>query len=154
MAPVHQNRELDGGGPAQVLKRVKRGPDGAPREEHVIDEHHPSAIYPAGRFLRAADGTHSVLPQVVTVEGDIERAHRDGPAFEGGNPIGEPLGQRNTPGRYAQKNDVSGALGLLKDLMGDSVDDSLQLAVGKHSFRVRQSRLLPRLTGRVIKGSF
>src|SRR6185312_6487962 len=40
VAPVDQHGELDGPGPAEVGEGVEGGPDGAAREEHVVDEHH------------------------------------------------------------------------------------------------------------------
>ena len=53
---VDEHGELDRPGPADVVERVERGPDGAAAEEHVVDEHDDGVVdaaRPGCRWLRA-----------------------------------------------------------------------------------------------------
>ena len=126
VAAVDQDRELHGAGPAEVGQRVERGPDGAAGEEHVVDEDHPAAVDAAGRQLGRAERAGGAQPQVVAVEGDVERADGHLDVFEGADPLGQAAGQRDTPGRDAEQHGAGGAVGLLEDLMRDAVDHALR----------------------------
>ena len=44
MSPVDQNREADGPGSAEVENGVERGPDGSPRVQNVVDQHHDAPV--------------------------------------------------------------------------------------------------------------
>src|SRR5436309_320034 len=71
VAPVDHDRELDGPGPAVVVDRVERGPDGAAGEEHVVDEDD----HPAGEVegdVRGRLGHDRAEADVVAVQGDVE----------------------------------------------------------------------------------
>ena len=95
---VDQHRELHRAGPADVVERVQRGPHGAAGEEHVVDQDHPAAVDAAAGQLGLAERAGGVQPQVVAVEGDVERADRDVDAFECVDAGGEPGGERDARG--------------------------------------------------------
>jgi hypothetical protein len=75
-----------------------------------------------------------VFTQVIAVQRDVQRADRDVVAFEGLDPGGQPVCQRHAPGGDAEQHDVVRALGLLQDLVGDSIHDAGQFNVGQDNF--------------------
>ena len=85
---------------------------------------------PAGQ-LGLAERAGGVQPQVVAVERDVERADRHVDALEGVDPGGQPAGQRDAAGRDAEQHGAGGAGGLLEDLVGDPVDDPVQVGPGR-----------------------
>ena len=122
MATVDQHGQLDRARPAEVAQRVQGGPDGAAGVEDVVDEHDQPAVHPAGRLLGRLQRPHAAQPQVVPVQGDVERADRHVDALEGADAGGQPAGQRGAAGRDAEDDGVAGTAGLLQDLVGDAVD--------------------------------
>ena len=105
---------------ADVVQRVERGADGAPGEEHVVDEDDGLAVDAARRDLGGQQRAGRLHPQVVAVHRDVERADRHVVPLDGGDPLGDPLGQRHAPAGDAEQDEVLGALVALEDLVGDA----------------------------------
>ena len=61
VAAVDQHGELDGARPADVVQGVERGPDRAPGEEHVVDEHHDLVVDAAVGDLRSGSSVRAGL---------------------------------------------------------------------------------------------
>ena len=76
VAPVDHHRQLHRPGPPVVAEGVEGGPDGAPGEQDVVDQHHhlPGQVE---RDVGGGLGQHRPQADVVAVEGHVERAHRD-----------------------------------------------------------------------------
>ena len=73
VAAVDHDGELDGAGPAEVVERVEGGPDGAPGEEDVVDQHdHPPGQVDGDVGDRL--GQDGAQADVVAVEGHVEAA--------------------------------------------------------------------------------
>ena len=97
VAAVDQHGEPDGAGPADVVDRVEGGPDGAPGEQHVVDEHDDLAVDAAVRDLGRQQGAGRAHPQVVAVHRHVERAdgHVAGPRpRRSARRCGGPAGRR------------------------------------------------------------
>ena len=121
MAAVDQHGQLDDRGPAVVPQRVQRGADGAPGVQDVVDQDHDGIIDTADRDAGLLQRARRVQPQIVPVQGDVQRSDGRRPTGEGGQPVAEPAGQVNAPGRDAQQHDRVVAVAL-QDLMGDPID--------------------------------
>ena len=120
MTPVDQDSKLHGARASQVLHRGERGPDGAPGEQHIVDEHDDGAVHPAGRHLGAFQRPRGSQPQVVAVHRDIQRAHGHRLVLDLGYPGGQPGGQRHAAGGYAEQHHVLGTAGAFEDLVSDA----------------------------------
>ena len=110
---------------------------------------------PAGRRRRPAGSSvrlqrpGAAQPQVVAVEGDVERADRHVDALEGADPGGQPAGQRHAAGRDAEQDRCRAApLGLLEDLVGDPVDDAGDVGGVEELRDVTGTSVPPHGTGR------
>ena len=153
VAAVDQHGELHGAGPAEVAERVEGGADRAAGEEHVVDEDDDLAVDARVGDVGALEGADRVAAQVVAVHRDVERAVRDLGALDAGDPLGQPAGQRDAAGRDAEQDEVRGALVVLQDLVRDAGQRPLDVWCFEHrSGTVHGPDLLPRLTGRVVKG--
>jgi hypothetical protein len=115
-------------------------------------------------------GAGRVQAQVVAVHRDVQGPDRDRGALDGGDPGGQPVGQRDTAGRDAEQDEPAGTLVALEDLVGDAGQCAGDVgrfengppgwgsAHGTHGAgadgggRHPPTDLLPRLTGRVVKG--
>ena len=125
---------------------------------------------PAGTSVRS-QGPGRAQPQVVAVHRDVERADGDRAALDGGDALGQPAGQRHATGRDAQQDEVVGALVALEDLVGDAGQRPVDVGGLEHrrgraagaqhgrpshwtgrAGRHGRTDLLPRLSGRVVKG--
>ena len=78
VAAVDQRRELHARGPAEVEDRVDRGAHGAARVEDVVDDHDRAVLEREVELGREHDRRARADREVVAVEGDVERAERDG----------------------------------------------------------------------------
>ena len=67
-------------------------------------------------------------PQVVAVHGHVERADRDVVPLDGGDPLGDALGERHAAAGDAQQDQVLGALVALEDLVGDAGQGPVDVA--------------------------
>ena len=106
--------------PADVVQRVEGGADRAAGEQHVVDQHDDLVVDPAVGDLRREQGARRLQAQVVAVHRDVERPARDGRALDGGDALGDPLGERHAARRDAEQDEVVGALVALEDLVGDA----------------------------------
>ena len=89
--------ELDRLGPPELGDRVERGADRAPGEQDVVDEDDDPPGH-VDRDLGRAERLHGAQPDVVPVEGDVERADGNGRPLEGSDGLGEPAGDGGTAG--------------------------------------------------------
>src|SRR5262245_11509826 len=141
MAAVDEHGQPDDARAAKVHQRVHRGSDRPPGEEHVVHQDHDAS------FDREADlgGTHLRLlgleAEIVSVEGDVERADRGLRAFDGGDLLGDALGKGDPARLDANQRNVLHALGLFDDLVRDPrqraieaglVQDLSLFPVGRH----------------------
>ena len=118
---VDEHGEPYGGGPAEVVHRVERGPDRAAGEEHVVDEHHDLAVDAAGRHLglvraRGSGCLRRSSRYIVTSSLPTATATPS----TAGDPLGDPAGEGHPAGGDAEQDEVVGALVALEDLVGDA----------------------------------
>ncbi len=73
------------------------------------------SVCPIARVLRK--------PEIVSIERDVEHAHRDHDAFERMNACGESNREWESTGWDAEQDRIPRALGLFEDLVGDPIDD-------------------------------
>ncbi len=64
---IDQDGERDSSWTAEVRQLVERGPDGAPRVQHVIDDHYTGAIHVPWNVSRADDRSWADGLEVITV---------------------------------------------------------------------------------------
>src|ERR687888_208840 len=125
VAAVDEHGELHARGPAVVEEGVDRGPDRAPRVEHVVDEDDRAALE-RELELRGADDRLRVERRlaaahldVVAVEGDVDRAER---GRDPGALLDQPpqaLRERHAAGVDADERDVVEVGVPFDDLVGD-----------------------------------
>ncbi|SHU58689.1 Uncharacterised protein [Mycobacteroides abscessus subsp. abscessus] len=136
MSAVDQHRQLHRTRPAEVPQRVKCRAHGTAGEQHVVDQHHQSAIDATlgngGAFERAV----WFVAQVVAVQRDVQesRGHLDTGEF--GDVCGEPLGEGGSAGRDADQDDAGRVTGVRKrglfdDLMRDTRDGPADICGGQ-----------------------
>ena len=117
VAPVDHDGELDGPGAAEVVQRVEGGPDGAAGEEDVVDQH-DDAPGQVDRDVGHRLGQHRAQPDVVAVEGHVERADLERHvALDLAEDLGHPRGQGHAAGLQADQHDVLDAAVALDDLV-------------------------------------
>ena len=75
-AAIDQRRQLDRARAAVVGQHVHRGADGAPREQHVVDQDDGPAVDRLGQLGGADLGLGQPVEHVVAVERDVDRAQR------------------------------------------------------------------------------
>jgi hypothetical protein len=148
VAPVDQHGELHGPRAAQVVQRVEGGPDGPPGEQHVIDEDHGLAVHAARRNLGALQRPGRSQPQVVAVQGDVERPDRGRVALELADPVGQPAGQVDATGGDAEQHEALAAVGALEDLVRDPGQRPADLIGGEYRFPGGTGASLGRLIAR------
>ena len=73
---VDEDGQPHGAGPAEVGERVERGADGAPGEQHVVDEDDDAVVDAGRRDVGVLDGADRLPAQVVAVHRDVERPDR------------------------------------------------------------------------------
>ena len=87
-----------------------------------------------GRHLGVLQGPGRAQPEVVAVQGDVERADRRGLALELADPVGQAAGQVDAAGRDAEQDDVLAAVGALQDLVRDAGQRPPDLLGGEYRF--------------------
>ena len=164
VAAVDEDRETHPARPADVVQRVERGADGAPGEQHVVDQDHGLVVDAARRDLGRQQRAGRLHPQVVAVHRGVERPDRDVEALHRGDPLGDPLGQRHTAAGDAEEHEVARALVAFEDLVGDPGQCPVDVTGVENNSTVRRGirrcrlgahealDLLLRLTGRLVKG--
>src|SRR5262245_25828204 len=125
MAAVDQDRQLDHRGPAEVDDGVQGGPDGAAREEHVVDEDDGLAL-DAERDVGPPDDRGAAQVEVVPVERDVESADRQACPVDGGDLPGQPPGDGDPSGPETDEGQVAGAGVALEDLVRDAGESPVE----------------------------
>ncbi len=135
MAAIDHHGELDRARPAVVVQRVQRGTDRAAGEQDVVDEHDRR---PVEREVDVGDrlGQDRPDPDVVAVEGDVERAARHLDALDAVDRLDEALGKRHAAGLQPDHGDAVEAVVALDHLVGDAHRGSGDV-VGVHDPLVR-----------------
>jgi hypothetical protein len=120
VSAVDQDRELDRARPPVVHDRVHRGADGAPGEQHVVDEHDVLPSTSKGMSVRCTSGREPG-GDVVAVEGDVERADGHLRALDALDALGQRLGDHRTPRHDPHERDLRAAPAVgLEDLVRDA----------------------------------
>jgi len=149
MAAVHENGKADRTRTPVIDKRIHGRADGAAGEEHVVDEH-DDAVVDGERDLGLAHHRRVAdTRQIVTVEGDIDRAERKIDAFVRAyglaNARRERIAARANPDDR-EKGEIAVAL---DDLVRDPRDGAADvLRTEQRSYLA----LLSGLAGPVLKG--
>ena len=172
VAAVDQHGELDGPRPAEVVERVEGGPDGAAGEQDVVDEHDDLAVDAAGRDVggssaRAGRSRRSSRYIVTSREptGHVDALDRRRSAAASrrasGTPrVGMPSSTRSSAPLVRSR--ISWAIRVRARVTsaasrtsrsGGSVGRTIGLGLCWHrGRRGHRADLLPRLSGRVVKG--
>ena len=117
VAPVDQYGQLDLAGPAQIVQGVEGGPDGAPGEQHIVDQHH---IFAANVHRKAGGLDHraAAFLQVIPVQVDVQFRHGDAAALKAQDVLLQTAGQGYAPGMDADQYQVGAAAVPLQDFVG------------------------------------
>ena len=107
-------------GAAEVGQRVERGADRSAGEQHVVDQDNGLAVDALGRDLGQLEGADAAKSQVVAVHRGVEGADRHVAAFDRGDLIGDPAGQRDAAGRDAEHGEPLGTVIAFDDFVGDA----------------------------------
>src|SRR5512135_81030 len=161
MAAVDQDRELDGPRAAEVVQRVERGADRAPRVQHVVNQDNGLTVHAAGREVGAAQGTGRMQPQVIAVHCHVEGAARHVEPLELTDTGSEAACQRHPAGGDAEQDDLVAAVRPFQDLVSDPGQRPPDLFGVEYreaitprdrtTGRAHGTDLLPRLSGRPLK---
>ena len=96
------------------------GPNGAAGEQHVVDQHDMGAVEGDRQFGDAARHDRS-QPDVVAVEADIERSHRNVTgAVDAAQRISQLLGDPHAAPLQSHEHHTVGAVVALDDLVSDA----------------------------------
>ena len=154
MSSVDQHRELHSTRPTHLAQRVKGGPDGPTREEHIVDQDDDGVVDASGRKLGTPQVTSRAQTKVVTEHRDVERTGRNRGAFNVADASGQTVSKGNTPRGDPEKDERFSALVAFEHLVGDTSQRTLHvigvenLAVTCAELRSSHADLLPRLSGR------
>ena len=149
MSAVDEHGETYRARTAVVDERIHRRADGAPGEEHIVDEDDHTSVH-RKRDLRLTHDRRVADPsQIVAVEGDVDRAERDvDPLVRPDRPLNarrERVAAR-ADADDREKGEVTVAL---DDLVRDPRDGSADIVRREQRGRLA---LLPGLAGPVLKG--
>ena len=117
MAPVDEDRQLDGLGPPKLDERLHGGAGSAPVVDHVVDQHHRPV-----RHIGDAGGRPAGLrgPTVIAVTGGVDHSHRHLHAFQPGDLRGDAARQDVAVRDHAHHHQAFDAVVPLHDLVGDA----------------------------------
>ena len=124
VAAVNEHRQLNAPGPAEIIQRVHRGPDGPPAEQHVIHQHHrlPGHIE---RNDRGLDVGRDALVEVVPVHADIQAAGRDGLPPNPRQQRAQPLRQRHPAALDADQHHLAAGFIPFRNFMRNAGEGAL-----------------------------
>ena len=125
MPAVDEHRELHRARATQLEQCLERGPRGAAGEQDVVDEHH-DAVGDVGDLGRSERRDRS-QPDVVAVEGDVERAGGHLDRLEARDRGADTAGERDAARVHADEHRVRRAVVALDDLVGDTGDGPAQV---------------------------
>ncbi len=117
VAPVDHHGQLYGPGPAEVGEGVEGGPDGAPGEEHVVDQHHDLAGQ-VDRDVGDRLGQDRAQADVIAVEGDVEGAQGDVGLLDLVQVVHQQPGQPDAAGLETDDHHLVESVVALDDLVG------------------------------------
>ncbi len=149
MSAVDEDREADRARAAVIDERVHRGADGAPGEEHIVDEDDHAPIDGERDLRFANDGRVADARQVVAIEGDVDRAERDVHTLVRPDRCLDAGGERVTARPNADDGQKGEVTVTLDDLVRDPRDGPADVVRREQRGRLA---LLPGLTGPVLKG--
>ena len=129
MAAVDEHGELHGAGAPVVAERVEGGTHGASGEQHVVDEDHRRGV-DRHRQLVAGGRRRRSHPDVVAVEGDVDRTDRNG-VLEALQLGGQGFGDPRPAALQADQHDAVEAVIALGDLVSDSGQRSAHIVGAK-----------------------
>ncbi len=134
VAPIDHHGQSDGFRAAIIDDRVHGGADRAARIDHIVHEHQGFAVEVGGDVgFAGSAGTDAV--KVVAVEGDVDRPHGDGDAFELLDLLGEDMGDRDASGLDAEKHELGQVVGAFDDLGGEAGKGAPDFLVGEDNDR-------------------
>jgi hypothetical protein len=119
VTPVHQRRNLDCRGAAEVDDRIHRRPNGPSRKHHIFDEDHGLSAHRDGHGTAAWNRAPSVADHVVAVERDVEDPERNFVLGDLPEPFSQKLGDRHAPLSDGDQDQISRLLVSLQDLVSD-----------------------------------
>ena len=130
MAPVDHHGQLHGPGPAEIVQRIQRSPDGTAGEEDVVDEDDDLAgqIDRNGGHRLGEDGAQ---PDVVPVERHVETAHNQIDALDLVERLGHAVGQGHPARLQADQDDVLDAPVALDHLVRHARQGTVDVSGGE-----------------------
>jgi len=117
-AAIDEHRERYVRRAAEVGQLVECGAHGAPRVQHVVDDHHSLPVEIPGKIGGADDGTRADGLQIVAIERDVEGAARDGDVLALLNRADDAVRELHSAALDADDDQIGGAVVQLDDLFG------------------------------------
>src|SRR5258706_6548267 len=134
VAAVDQHAKRDTLGTAEVEQAVHGGADSAAGVEHVIDENKVHAVHGEGDVGGLQDGLRRNLGEVVTIEGDVQRADGDVDAVDSAHGTGDSLGEWHAPSTNTDKLQALCASAFFDNLVGKALEGAVDFGRG-HQLR-------------------
>jgi hypothetical protein len=130
MAAIDEHAKGYALGAAQVKEAVHGGADGAAGVEDVVHENQVHGIHGERDVGGLQYGLRRDFREVVTIEGDIQRADGDFDAVNTAHGLGDAFGQRYTSSTDADEREIFCAAAFLDDLMSEALKGAIDFRGG------------------------
>ena len=144
VATVDEHGQLDASRPAEVDQLVERRPYGASREEHVVDHDHRAAVDGEHDVGALRDRLRGEAREIVTVERDVQRAHRRFVSGGLADELRQPARERHATAADAHQREPPGVRMALDDLVRDPGESAGHAARVHQDGACQGAAMLPR----------
>ena len=136
MTAIHQHRQLNRLGPAEVRQRIQRRAGRPAGIQHIINEDDGAAVDGEGDLGLPHQWrqSHRRAHQVVSIERDVEGADLDFFLRNLQDVEGNALGDGHATAAHANESDIGKAVIVFKDFVGDACQRARD-ALGIHDDR-------------------
>jgi hypothetical protein len=139
VAPVDQDRQLYGKGPAVVYQGIHGGTYSAAGMQYVVNEHHGLPV-DIGRDIRALESRFNLSGvEVVAVEGEIQHPHGHPGLLVSFDALGQASGQGDAAGVQPDDYQVLGGLVMLDNLVSNTGEGAPDV-LGIHHYFYRHKK--------------
>src|SRR5258706_1167444 len=106
---------------AEVKQTVHGGANRTSRVKHIVDENQILVVHRERDLARLQDGLRGDFREIVAIQRDVQRSHRDIHAVDASHGLRNPVGQRNAPAAHSNQSQIRRATAFFHDFMGQTL---------------------------------